>query len=225
MNNNTSESDIIPDGIINKEKYDKSQFKILWILKEPNSNKNGWSYQEYLSINEIETKRGSNIDTLTYKIFQKILYSSYGILNSYPNYSTMPSITEKKVYEVGEQIAFINIKKTIGGSASKYGEIVKAYSANKNSILNQISEYNPNIIIFGNTLHFFDQNDLKKIEWDLSKASRYAGTKNTTFYHLSSEKMVINAYHPAYWVISNDVYCSEIVAGVEYWQKQFSSIK
>lgn len=225
MDNNTAVSDIIPDGIINNEKYTMSKFKILWILKEPNSNENGWSYQEYLSINEIERKLGTKKDTLTYKIFQKILYSSYGILNGYPSYSSMPSITEKKVYEVAEQIAYINIKKTIGGSASDNSEILKAYSENKNTILNQIVECDPNIIIFGNTLRFFDQNDLKKIEWDLSNATWYADTKNTTFYHLSADKIVINAYHPAYWVISNDVYCSEIVAGARFWQKQFELTK
>ena len=219
---------LINDGIIEIEKYSKAKIKILWILKEPNSSEGGWSYQDYLTINTIEGKIGTNKNTLSYKIFQKILYASYGILNDFPCYSQMPSITEKKVYEVGEQIAYINIKKTGGGSKSQDSDISNAYRDNKEILMSQIAAYNPNVLIFGNTLGFFDKSDLKKIGWDLNNTEGVYvndNTKNTTCYQISQDRLIIHAYHPAYWVISNDVYCTEIVEGVKLWRSQFEIAK
>ena len=66
----------------------------------------------------------------------------------------------------------------------------------------------------------FDKNDLEKIGWNLNSTEGIyvnENTKNTTVYPISKDKLVIHAYHPAYWVISNDVYCSEIVSAVKLW--------
>jgi len=211
---------VIVDGIVNIEKYTNSSLKILWILKEPNSSDSKWSYQDYLSITEIERKIGSQQNTLTYRPFQKILYTSYGIISNM-KYALIPTITEKDVYSIGEQIAYINIKKTGGSSSSKYREIQNAFEENKEILLRQISEYDPNIIIFGNTLNYIGKNDLTRIGWNLNDDdSFYADdkTKSTRFYNVSHDKLCIHAYHPSYWKIKNSIYCSEIIEGVEKWR-------
>ena len=54
----------IVDGIINCEKYAEATTKILWVLKEPYSDKTDWNYQDYLSISDVQSKIGKENDTL-----------------------------------------------------------------------------------------------------------------------------------------------------------------
>lgn len=79
----------------------------------------------------------------------------------------LPVLEEKEVYQVAEEIAYINIKKTGGGGKSNIKEIKDAYSENEELLLKQIKEYNPNIIIFGGTLKYFNSDKLKDIGWGL----------------------------------------------------------
>lgn len=199
---------MIKDGIINESKYNEQKTKILWILKEPNSADLNWTYQDLLASYNFERVIG-------YPMFKKIIYTSYAILNGLSDYEDIElDISDKAVYGVTECIAYINIKKTGGTSVSDYKEIKKAYQENKELLYWQIKECNPSIIIFGNTLSYFEFEELKKIGWDLTNAeSGYADTKthNTSWYKVSGNKLVIHAYHPAYWTINQKVYCNEIL--------------
>lgn len=218
---NKLDSNAIVDGIINIEKYynlPKDKPKILWVMKEPNSNEKNWCYQDYLSVKEIEWKKGTEKDTLKYRFFVKLLNATYSILNGLANTNQLPKITEKEVYEIGESIAYINIKKTGGGSSSNYKIISNTYSVNEALLLKQISAYNPNIIIFGNTLGFFDKNKLKEIGWELLDEN-YRKPLKTSCYFVSPTKLCIHAFHPSYWIISNDSYCSEIIEIVKLWNE------
>lgn len=210
----------IVDGIINCEKYANAKTKILWVLKEANSTKS-WDYQHYLSIENIEDKKGKKDDILNYEIFRRILYASYGLINEI-EYSCIPLAEKKSVYQIGEEIAYINIKKTGGDSESIEGQISNAYKINEELLLKQIKEYEPNILIFGNTLKYFDLDELKKIGWDLSENNKQIednNTNNTHFYPISKDKLCINAYHPSYWVVGREIYCSEIINAGLKWRE------
>ena len=210
------EKSINVDGIINSEKYAKAKTRILWVLKEPNSTES-WTYQDYLSISEIERKKERKDNILTYPIFRKIMYASFGLINN-KEYADLPVAEEKEVYSIGEEIAYINIKKIGGGAQSDDNEIQSHYHQNEKLLLKQIEEYNPNILIFGNTLKYFNFEELTKLGWNLSdKHIIDKETNNTYFYPISNDKLCINAYHPAYWSVNMDVYCTEIInAGLEW---------
>lgn len=138
-------------------------------------------------------------------------------------YYNIPDINEKEVYSVGEQIAYINIKKTVGGLSSNYNVIQESYNENEKLLMKQIEVYNPNIIIFGNTLNFFNKSKLKEIGWDIQGCEmEYAdnNTKNTNCYFVSPDRLCIHAYHPSYWVLSNKTYCSEIIEGAIKWKNK-----
>jgi hypothetical protein len=212
----------IVDGIINCEKYANAKTKILWVLKEPYSDKTDWTYQQYLSINDIKGKIGTEDDTLKYEIFRRILYTSYGLINN-KEWADLPFAEEKEVYGVGEEIAYINIKKTGGGPESDDKEIAEAYAVNEELLLKQIEEYEPNILIFGNTLKYFNWEKLKG--WDLSADKKHIlddKTNNTHFYPISKDKLCINSWHPSYWIVSREVYCSEIINAGMQWRKLFN---
>lgn len=212
----------IVDGIINCKKYEKANTKILWVLKEPYSDKNDWTYQSYLSIKDIESKITlQNENTLNYEVFRRILYVSYGLINKI-EYSKIPYAEEKEVYSIGEEIAYINIKKIPGKSKSNDKEIKDAYMANEELLLKQIHEYEPDVLIFGNTLKYFDLEKLKRIGWDFSYENRKVldkETNNTHFYITDNDRLCINAYHPSYWSVKRDIYCSEIIEAGLKWRE------
>lgn len=211
----------IVDGIINSDNYAEAKTRILWVLKEPYSDKNDWSYQDYLSKDTIKSKIGKEDDTLSYEIFRRILYTSYGLINKI-EYSCVPLAEEKSVYSIGEEIAYINIKKTGGGAQSDDNEIQKFYNNNEDLLLTQIKEYDPHIIIFGNTLKYFNLEKLNEIGWDLSdKQILNKETNNTHFYPISKDKLCINAYHPSYWSVTREVYCTEILNAGLQWREMY----
>lgn len=205
----------IKDGIINEELYSNSNVKILWVLKEPYSDVDNWTFQSYLSKSEIERKIGTKADTLKYSVFKRILCSSYGIINNIPFENI--DIKNPNVYSIGEKIAYINIKKTPGGSFSYYKVIRDIYLKNKEKLITQILDINPDVLIFGNTMHYF-KNDLEAVGLHFKKVS---GDKQITYYKSDTGKIAINAYHPSVRPkhISEADYCNKIIVARELIEK------
>lgn len=73
-------------------------------------------------------------------------------------------------------------------------------------------------LLENNTLCFFDTDDLAAIGWSLiNKFYADEATCNTACYDISAERLIIKAYHPAYWRINQETYYSEIITAVKYW--------
>lgn len=211
-------NNFIPDGVINPEKFVKAPLKLLWVLKDPNSNDLGWSMLEYLSTSEIKSKIGKkNKDTLKYQIYVRVLTTSYGILNKFPEFKHVISKRyDESLYSVSEQIAYINIKKSIGGSKVYDDELKTAYKEHRNLLLNQIKVASPDIIIFGNTFNLFAK-DLGEIGWDLSNSEKYNSeifTDFPNFYLFPDKKLIVHAYHPACRK-SYEYYYEAIIEGIK----------
>lgn len=208
----------ISDGIVNLEKYLSAKYKILWILKESNdlNDKNeggGWSLTKAID----DLKCWDNQPQTGRITFQRIIYSTYGLLNDFVLWKDMAHIRNEEVFESIKKIAYINVKKIPGHATSNSLEIEQAYRENKSLLLKQIALYNPDIIITGNTLQYFF-NDLP-IPFD-NKI-----TNGKTAYYPSNDKLYIHAYHPSVRgnTINEEDYCNDIIlAGkdwVERWKK------
>lgn len=210
----------ISDGIINIDCYLSAKYKILWILKESNDlNDNneggGWSLTE--SINKLtQWENQPQTGRIT---FQRIIYSTYGLLNDFVLWKNMPHIRNNEVFEVIKKIAYVNVKKIPGHTSSNPHEIEQAYFANRDLLKRQINLYNPDIIIAGNTLQFFF-NDLK-IPID-NKVSN-----GKTAYYPSRERLYIHAYHPSVRgrTISEEDYCNDIILAGKVWIENRKKIK
>lgn len=210
--------ELIKDGIIDNEEYKKSSVKVLWILKEGNVAEGDENKQRDLC-EEFRLNLHKN-NALSIPTFRKMIYATYGILYPDLEWHNVPFANED-AYEVVKKIAYININKSPAGSTSNYKDIKKAYDDNKEELIKQISEINPEVIVFGNTLYYFDFKDLDKIGWTISNSARkYADeeTKHTAFYKISSSKLCINAYHPAYPKIADKVYWDEIRKAYLFWK-------
>lgn len=207
----------IKDGIVDLKKYESSKHKILWILKEGNVSKKDHDKDRDLC-EEIRTDQHKHL-AMKIPTFRKMIYATYGILFPEVEWSEGPNATE--LYDVLKYIAYINLNKFPGGGISNYDNIKQAYIKNKDEILSQIEKYNPNIIIFGNTLRFFETEDLKKIGWSVSDINKNYVDENkvTSFYIISSMRLCINTVHPSYPKISNRKYWFDIKSAVDIWTK------
>ena len=213
----------IIDGKVEPEKYDNSSIRILWVLKEANVSPDDVE-------KEIDICEGFRSDwhiknALSVPTFRRMIYATYGILNPQIEWVNVP-FANAEAYGVIKQVAYININKYPAGSKSTYSAIKNAYNINKDEILGQIKYLNPDIIIFGNTLQYFEPIDLKSIGWDILESNKQyvEDTFNTAFYLVSKDKLCINAYHPSYPRITDKIYWYEIKKAVEIWDNMKKNV-
>ena len=169
----------IIDGKINDIEYDNASCKILWILKEANISAE--DKEKEIDVCEGFRNDWHKKNALSVPTFRKMIYATYGILNPTVEWENVP-YANQEAYEVVQQIAYININKLPADSSSNDWEIKKAYDEGKDKLLKQIESLQPNIIIFGNTLKYFETEDLAKIGWGIKNTEKkYAEieTKNT----------------------------------------------
>jgi len=221
LNCGSLEIEPISDGVINPYEYFNANIKIIWILKESNDLINGsgggWSLPE--KINNLKNWQ-EQVKTGSYITFQRMIYSSFGILNNFMLWKEMPQIYEQTVFETFKKIGYINIKKCPGISNAYNPEIQKAYNTTKELLFKQLELYNPDIIIGGNTINYFLE-DLNLNQSD--KIIVDSRTKNTAYFTWN-DKLIIDAYHPAYYYIKEEVYCNEIILAANNWYKNIERI-
>lgn len=200
------------DGIVNEKEYQNSKVKILWILKDANSTGEDDSYDLREAIGNLRTKTG--VRKGWEKTFNNIIYVTNAILNKTEWENTPYPKDEPEIVDVLKQIAYINVKKVGGGSQSVDSELYHHYEKSKELLLNQINEFDPDVIIFGNTYRFF-KNDL-----DLNEMNVF-GTCHAT---AKAGRIYINAYHPNARINGKE-YFEDILKAYHAFKKQIDNIK
>lgn len=198
----------ITDGVVNINRYLASSPKMLWILKEPYDEPDGkpgggWSVTSCLIPKLIANHQIGGSPT-----YRKMAYVTFSVFNDFDPYSDIPNASnDSKVGESLKNIAYINISKMPGKSASDPATIASYYQRNRALLKKQIDTINPDIVIAGNILHLFYEDfgftrqDLT--ETGLSEFCRWKG------------RLYINAYHPCYWGCKEERYVNNLVAIVK----------
>ena len=202
------------DGVLNPELYLKASPKILWVLQEAYDTKGkrgGWRMSEL--IDRFVKEKGFGTTRPTWEM---ILYVSWSILNRKNNaltrWNLMPDHDkEPEIISTLYNIAFINVKKlpNVVDSRSRKAAIAQAYGNNREILHAQISAYQPDIIIFGNTMTYFYERIVEE-----QRIVKYSSCTN---YYLNDKQLLIDVYHPAYRKSRKlrEVYCNEILEVVE----------
>lgn len=200
------------DGVVNEEKYQNSDVKIMWILKDANSTGEDESYDLRDAINNLKTEYG--IRKGWEKTFSNIIYVTNGILNQ-TEWEDMPyPKDDPSIVNVLKQIAYINIKKVGGGSESVESELHEHFLKSKELLISQIDEFNPDVVIFGNTYRFF-KNDLGLNQMNIF------GTCHAT---AKADRIYIDAYHPNARITGKD-YFEDILKAYNTFKKQIDKIQ
>lgn len=172
INNPTNNPTIVTDGIVDEKEYLDSKYKILYVMKEVNSDQNDkWSLTEFLS-NGARSQTRDNIARWT-----------EGILNLEKNlaweYLSRDNDIRRDIYL--KKIASINLKKTAGKHTSIAREIDMTARNNKDIIKKQVDIYQPDIIICCGTSGLFAKYCLESgLTWQMtSRGIEYMILDNT----------------------------------------------
>lgn len=203
----------IYDGVANIEDYLHSTLKIMWLLKEPyddfdeagNPTGGGWIMSED-GLNHPEAWKQRS--------YQGMTYITYGYRhNSY--WGDLPAIrNNKSMLNELKSVAYINISKMPGHKNTSDFEAASYYSLWKEIIKTQITVYNPDVIIFGGTMKFFEP-DLDKT---LLTKLESIGTDDT-FCNIFkyNKRWLISAKHPARF---SEVYVDGVIDSLKFVEQQ-----
>ncbi|HNQ69003.1 MAG TPA: hypothetical protein PKN32_11535 [Bacteroidales bacterium] len=206
------------DGILDPEKFSKAKIKILWILREPSVDDKDKNERIDTCQKFREGEHRVNVSNIP--TYRTIIYATYRIFNYGVSWSDIPCAKEES-YDVFLQTALININKKPGNSSSKPKVIAAAFQMNRNKLINQINEINPEVIIFGGTYELFDNEAFDEMKLEFSEFSEIDHeTKYVSYSITTNGKLLIKGFHPS--AIKKNYersYTKEISEAVNIWQK------
>jgi hypothetical protein len=130
---------VVCDGIINEEHYKAANLKIVWLLREP------WfaeTWSMLRSANSIYSTMGNS------PTWHTMAYVVYSILNSFPTWREMNYLREQPAMaEFLRSIAYINVKKSVGTTASDPNEIYSWFKKGEHIIRHQVTTIKPDVVI------------------------------------------------------------------------------
>jgi len=210
IENGLDEKKIILDGVYDKflDKYIETKPHILWILKEaPESNGvYGWHVGDICENNEaLKNKSGT---------LRQICLISYAILHGC-NYEEACKASDKDLVDARQRVAQINISK-IKTTTGKYSavDLTPEYDVWKGVLDAQLKAYQPEIIICGNTLQYFpdDNTYLRRTKSNKKILESISPNDNKKFcYYSEEDKLLINIHHPSDFKVKWKECVNEIV--------------
>lgn len=209
--NNLSNPDLKPvyDGVYNVNAYVNSNPRIMWILKEPyddfdNNGAYGGGWELYSALD--------NNDAWTNRTWQPMTYVTYGIHNRI-HWQDMNWIRDDpSMIDCLKKVVLLNLSKIPNRTTSDDGYVQEQYNLYwKTIVLQQIEDYNPDVIIFGNTFYMMrDDLDIQN-----SKIERVENASKPFMNIIDCEKkLLIDAYHPNQKTITRELYVNSIIDAV-----------
>lgn len=202
------------DGVAFPENYLNSKKRVMWVLKNSydDSDADGNPVSDGMDIRDWFCDEA--LDTASHKqIFIKMSLITYCIQNNIP-YSESLLNDKVLIMQSLKNIALVDLSKLPGGTSISDKDLKKEFSYFKTVFENQIDLYNPNVIIFGNTLHIcrdvFPGLNYKKPH------AVYESNGNCllrSFLDKSCKRLYLEAYHPSY-LMSYEDYVGTIVNAI-----------
>jgi hypothetical protein len=215
--NGLPENNIIWDGIYEKylEKYIETNPHILWILKEaPETNGvYGWHIGDITEDNQaLKNKNGT---------LRQICLISYAILREC-SYDDACKASIKDLVDARQRVAHINVCK-IKTTPGKYSEadLTDEYDRWKDILDAQIKAFQPEIIICGNTLQYFsnDNNYFGTTRSEKKLLESIIPNPSQKFcYYSENDRLFINIHHPSDFNVDWKKCINEIVNVVLQWR-------
>ncbi|NOW90687.1 uncharacterized protein YihD (DUF1040 family) [Clostridium beijerinckii] len=186
----------VKDGIVDKDTWDKTEKKILFILKEPNGE------QDKDDDGNMNLAFGLRKDVKKlnqYATWRNIFLWSQGLLNTDINNITDFNKIHKRI-ESGnlKNIAILNLKKTYGTSVSDMSEIKDFANKDKDLILKEIELINPDIIVTANVMYILKMlipKEQLNTNLNLDKYNDWINEWNVGHKSIC----IIKHYHPQCW--------------------------
>ncbi len=189
----------IYDGVEDIKAYLNSPLKIMWILKEPyDSDGGGWNISE-----AYKNKEGRKKAT-----YRRMAASTYGFMNNkyYEDIKKLGATID--IFSALDSIAYINISKMPGNNRTSATSAKAYYNIWKDFLWKQIDIYNPDVIIFGGTMDFFEFKQSPVLYKTYYNEDVNPDCKARIF--KCENKWLISVYHPSS-IVSDEVYVDSII--------------
>lgn len=175
----------VTDGIINEDEWNKSNPKILFILKEANdTDGGGWDLREFIS-------QGGRPHT-----WDNIARWTYGIknLDRVILWDEIREISEDFRRKCLQSICVVNLKKYPGGHTTNNSDLAKESESDKQFLIEQFNLYSQSdIIICCGTivlkLFHSNVNNFPDFEWKTS-------SKGINYHQIGENKYLFEYLHP-----------------------------
>ena len=171
------------DGVLSPKDWNSSIVKVLFLLKE---SYDGWDQ----CTSPIDIRTGTNKrfwwNIARWKFLIHHAFST-GTLPDYPTSEVLPEVVSGDY--LLKDIAYVNVKKTLGKSKSNNAEIQRFAVKDRVFLAKQIEAINPDIILCGSTFWSYHpiyngNNTIEKID-------------NRLYAH--GKRKIIDFYHPGYY--------------------------
>jgi len=131
------------------------------------------------------------------RTWQRVIYVMYGLRN-HLHYASMDYIKDDwSMGKVLREIAWINLSKMPALTTSSDTAVRKAYEQYwKDIVAEQIKLYNPDVIVFGNTLDLCRSSFLDKNDRPIDKV--FCDGINMIDIYKKNGRLLLNAYHPGF---------------------------
>lgn len=205
----------IYDGVGSPEKYSSSKIKVMWVLKEAYDDFDefgapkggGWEVYEQWG-DESKLKEVTSV-----RSWQPIMYVLRALFED-KNWDDIAWIRDEReeYVEALRSCAYININKMPAGKTS--GDLSESFNIWCDVINAQILAYAPDVIIFGNTMSYFqDQSYMNKYE--RTEYHDLEGVAPAGIATIGNKRtLLINAYHPNQKSITRQEYVDSILAAI-----------
>lgn len=211
----------IYDGVVNPNLYLNSKIRIAWVLKEPydDFDDDGNPYGGDWSIADIYYKSENVYDAIKQNpTLNTMAYTTYGVLHD-KMYEDMDWIYENPdIANSLRSVVHMNINKFPGFKTTAWGKLYSDYDYWRPLLLFQIKVYSPQLVIFGNTMNFFES------DLGIEDCKNYDSERNLEF-AINNNCLFINAYHPGQRTIKKEDYINGIISIVRENIKSISSQK
>jgi hypothetical protein len=181
-------SSFVKDGIINEIEYLNSKYKILYLLREVNSNDLNWDLREYIR-SGARSKTWNNITRWTMGLKS---------LNKEIKWDELKEISEEHRKKELLSVAVVNVKKSAGYPHSESCDIKHYAKKNSVHLKRQIKIYEPDLIICCGTGYVFSE-IINGTKW-------HSTSRGVEFTEWESGKFAIDWNHPQCHIDSNMLY-------------------
>lgn len=141
----------VQGGVVDEEMFDRSEVKLLFLLKEVNDTeqKEDWSLVQLIQ---------DQMQEMTfYQIWKTIGLWSFGLQQGFPHYQTLTYRQDLHIADGLREIAIINLKKSGGGGVSNYEEIKEHAEKNKELWMKEIEIIHPDVVVCGGTFSIIQE--------------------------------------------------------------------
>jgi len=136
----------IRDGIIDPVRWDRTDLKVMFLLKEAYDKR---KRPEGFDLREIVREKWKKPKNKTWRSLSAWAYICHHAKDAK---SLLSKIFSEQQFEVLRSCAIVNLKKSRGVSESKMDDIIEHTLRDKQRLLDQIALINPKIIVCGGTM-------------------------------------------------------------------------